>query len=204
MIKDFWDERYSQAEFVYGTEPNDFLKAEASRLPLGCVLCLAEGQGRNAVYLAILGYDVWAVDQSAVGLAKAHELAAANGVTIRTEVANLESFEISPAAWDGIVSFSAHLPPTVRQNIHRQVVAGLKPGGGIILEAYTVAQLESSGVGGPPPTQKELYMSLAALKEELSGLEFEIGREIERDVNEGAAHRGRSAVVQVVATKPLA
>lgn len=203
-MKDFWDDRYNQAEFVYGTEPNDFLKAEAQRLPLGRVLCLAEGEGRNAVYLATLGHDVWAVDQSAVGLAKAQDLADANGVSIHTTVADLESFEISPAAWDGIVSCSAHLPPTVRQRIHRQVVSGLKPGGRFILEAYTVVQLEIGGVGGPPPAQKDLYMSLAALKEELAGLKFAIGREIERDVNEGQAHRGRSAVVQVVATKPLA
>lgn len=107
-----WDERYTEEGFAYGTEPNDFLKAEYSRIPKGGrVLCLAEGEGRNAVFLARQGYAVTAVDQSAVGLQKAKNFAAEHDVDITTEVANLADYELGTEAWDGIVSISAHVPP---------------------------------------------------------------------------------------------
>src|SRR6185312_10127913 len=98
-----WNERYSAPAFAYGTEPNDFLRSVADRIPPGPVLCLAEGQGRNAVYLASLGHDVLAVDQSAVGLTRARELAASRGVEISTEAADLETYRIEPSKWSGIV-----------------------------------------------------------------------------------------------------
>src|SRR5580765_5907093 len=104
-----WDDRYAAPGWAFGDQPNDFLREEAHRLPArGRVLCLAEGQGRNAVYLATLGHDVTAMDQSAVGMGRAAELAAAHGVTIHTEVGDLTDFVIEPAAWDAIVSIYAH------------------------------------------------------------------------------------------------
>lgn len=198
----FWDERYSEAGFAYGIHPNDFLAAEAHRIPAGRVLCLAEGEGRNAVHLAKLGYDVTGVDQSAVGLEKASALAQQQGVAISTVVADLATFEIEPSAWEGIVSISAHLPPAIRQRIHRQVVTGLKPGGVFILEAYTERHLDIGGIGGPKREQKDMFMSLNTLRTELAGLSFVVAQEIERDVNEGRYHKGRGAVVQIIARKP--
>jgi len=197
-----WDERYSARDYAYGTEPNDFLAAHAHKLPKGRVLSLAEGEGRNAVFLAAQGYEVTAVDQSEVGLAKARQLAAENGVTIETIVADLAEFEIEPQAWDGIVSISAHVPTSVRQGLHRRVVEGLKPGGVFLLEAYTPRQLETSGKGGPGPDQRDRFMTLADLHEELDGLDFEIARETEREINEGKYHSGPGAVVQILARKP--
>lgn len=198
----FWDERYSEAGFAYGIHPNDFLAAEAHRIPAGRVLCLAEGEGRNAVHLAKLGYDVTGVDQSAVGLEKASALAQQQGVAISTAVADLATFKIEPSAWEGIVSISAHLPPVIRQRNHRQVVAGLKPGGVFILEAYTERHLDIGGIGGPKREQKDMFMSLNTLRTELAGLSFVVAQEIERDVNEGRYHKGRGAVVQIIARKP--
>lgn len=191
-----WNERYSRPGFLYGTEPNEFLLSEAHRIPPGRVLSLGEGEGRNAVYLAELGYDVLAIDSSAVGLEKARWLAGERGVRIQTLVADLADLEIERRAWDGIVSIFCHLPPSVRRLVHRQVVRGLRPGGVLILEAYTPNQL-AYGTGGPPTT--ELLVSLADLREELAGLEMLVGREIERDVMEGTHHTGRGHVVQVVA-----
>jgi 2-polyprenyl-3-methyl-5-hydroxy-6-metoxy-1,4-benzoquinol methylase len=200
-----WDQRYSEPGYVYGTEPNDFLKDEFKRIPeAGKVLCLAEGEGRNAVFLAAQGYRVTAVDQSEVGLHKAEKLAAEKGVSITTQVADLANYNPGENRWDGIVSIAAHIPPSARKNLHKHVVQGLKPDGVLILEAYTERQLEMDGTGGPPVTQKELFMSLSQLKEELAGLQFIIGLETEREVNEGKYHRGKSAVVQVVAVKPQA
>src|SRR4051812_40107727 len=97
-----WDERYSGPEFAYGTEPNDFLAAVADRIPPGPVLMLGEGEGRNAVFLAGLGYEVVAVDQSEAGLAKARRLADERGVRVRTRRADLRDYPIEPGAWAGI------------------------------------------------------------------------------------------------------
>ncbi len=193
-----WDERYSLAEYAYGTQPNDFLREVAPRLPQGRALCLAEGEGRNAVFLAQCGLEVVAVDQSAVGLEKAQRLAASRQAVLQTVVANLDSYAIGDNAWDVIVSIWAHVPPALRQQVHRACVTGLKPGGMFVLEAYTPAQLAFK-TGGPPVP--ELTMTLAALQHELSGLDFLIGRELVREVREGRYHDGQSAVVQVLARR---
>ena len=194
-----WDERYSSPDYAYGTEPNAFVAAMAPRIPAGPVLCLAEGEGRNAVHLARLGHAVTAVDQSAVGLAKAARLAAQCGVALTIVAADLAHYAIAPAAWAGIVATWALLPPPLRRIVHAQVVAGLRPGGVFLLEAYTPAQL-AFGTGGPK--DPSLCMTLAALREELAGFDFEVARECERDVIEGKHHTGRGAVVQVVARRP--
>ena len=194
-----WNERYSTEEYVYGTMPNDFL-FETSRFIKGPdVLCLAEGEGRNAVYLAREGFDVFAVDASAVGLEKAENLADESYVNINTQVADLADYEITPNGWDGIVSIFCHLPPAIRKALHRKVVAGLKPGGVFILEAYRPKQLTFK-TGGPPETS--LMMSLDELKDELAGLEFYHDAELDRNVSEGRLHTGMGAVVQLVAIKP--
>lgn len=197
-----WDERYTEEGFAYGVEPNDFLKAEYSRIPKGGrVLCLAEGEGRNAVFLALQGYSVTAVDQSAVGLQKAKNFAAEHDVEITTEVANLADYDLGSNAWDGIVSIAAHVPSVLRKMLHKQVVEALKSDGVFILEAYTERHLEMEGEGGPPPSQKDVFMSLDELQVELEGLDFAIGQEVERHISEGKYHQGNSAVVQLVAVK---
>ena len=199
-----WDKRYSEEGFAYGTAPNDFLKSEYFRIPKGGrVLCLAEGEGRNAVLLAKQGYSVTAVDQSSIGLQKAESLAIEHGVEVSTIVANLSDYDLGNEVWDGIISIAAHVPPLLRQDLHDQVVNSLKRNGVFILEAFTEEHIEMNGVGGPPPSQKELFMSLEKLKAELEGLEFIIGREVERNISEGKYHQGESAVVQIVASKTV-
>lgn len=195
----FWNERYAVTDYVYGEAPNAFVAESASQIPAGPVLCLAEGEGRNAVYLATLGHRVTAVDQSEVGMAKARRLAASRGVAIETVVADLENFSITRDSWAGVVATFAHFPPLVRRRVHREVVAGIQSGGVFILEAYTPAQL-AFGTGGPK--SPELLMTLAALREELAGLDLLVGREIERDVIEGGGHNGHGAVVQILARRP--
>lgn len=197
-----WDQRYTEAGFAYGTAANDFLKSEYAKIPKGGqVLCLAEGEGRNAVFLARQGYVVTAVDQSSVGLEKAQRFAAEHGVTITTVVADLADYDLGSEAWDGIVSITAHVPAALRKNLHSQAVRALKPGGVFILEAYTEQQLETTGRGGPPASQKQLFMSLEELKIELKGLQFVVDAEVKRYISEGKYHQGESAVVQVVACK---
>lgn len=194
-----WDQRYSVAEYVYGTQANDFLTFVWPRLPAGRVLCLAEGEGRNAVFLAEQGFEVVAVDSSAVGLAKLQRLAQQRAVKVETICADLADFVIAREAWSAVIAIFAHLPRAVRAPLHRRVVEGLQRGGMFVLEAYTPAQLQYK-TGGP--TTIELLMDLPTLLEELRGLDFHIAREIEREVQEGLLHRGRSAVVQILASKP--
>lgn len=194
-----WDARYSEPGYAYGTAPNDFLREMAGRIPPGPVLCLAEGEGRNAVFLAEQGHAVTAVDASSVGLAKAATLARARAVGLETVHADLADFAIKEGAWAGIVTVFAHLPPALRTRLHAAVVKGLRPGGVYLLEAYTPRQLDF-GTGGPPDVS--LLMTADGLRQELAGLELEICREVERDVVEGRFHSGRAAVVQVLGRRP--
>ena len=193
-----WDEEYSVDEYVYGTEPNDFLLSMTGNLKKGRVLCLAEGEGRNAVHLAKEGFTATAVDSSRVGLAKAERLAMKNRVSIETVIADLADFTIIENSWDCIVSISCHLPPDLRKRIHKGVVTGLRKGGTYLLEAYTPKQLEF-GTGGPPSA--EFMMDLETLREELSGLNIVHGVEVIRDVVEGINHTGKGSVVQVLAMR---
>ena len=199
MGREFWDERYGEAELTYGSEPNDFLREMAPRIPPGPVLGLGEGQGRNAVHLATLGHAVTAVDQSPVGLARARELAAGRGAALTTVVADLADFDLGQTSWSGIISIFCHLPSALRRSLYPRCAAALAPGGVLILEAYTPNQLEY-GTGGPK--ELDLLGTLAELRDLLPGLELEIGREVVREVHEGAHHHGLGAVVQVVARKP--
>ncbi|WP_019673835.1 class I SAM-dependent methyltransferase [Psychrobacter lutiphocae] len=197
-----WNERYNEEEFIYGTKANDFLQQVYQHIPAkGHVLCLAEGEGRNAVFLAKQGYEVTAVDMSEVGLTKAKKLAEERGVHITTQVADLTEYDFGTKKWDGIISIWAHMPKPARERVHQQVVTSLKPNGVFILEAYTVEQPKMDGIGGPPASKPEVFMSLAGLRQELSGLEETIGVEKQRDVQEGKMHQGLSAVVQFVAVK---
>lgn len=194
-----WNERYAEAGFAYGTEPNSFLAEHARLIPAaGTVLCLAEGEGRNAVWLAEQGYQVTGVDSSSVGLDKAQALAAERGVSINTVCTDLAGYSIEPASWHGVVSIFCHVPPPIRQRLHVEVVAGLKPGGVLILEAYRPKQLEY-GTGGPPVA--ELMMQLDVVRAELDGLEWVHAVELDRPVVEGKYHTGMGAVVQLVGRK---
>ena len=193
-----WDQRYSNESFAYGTKPNDFLASQYDQLPSGKVLCLAEGEGRNAVWLAEQGLDVTAVDSSEVGLRKAQKLAAKRGVTIITLQADLKDFEIGHEQWDLIVSIFAHLPAELRKNVHNRCNEGLRRGGMMLLEAYTSKQLEYK-TGGPPSV--DMMMDSQLLKEELNGLEFVYLQECIREIHEGEFHKGKGAVVQLLARK---
>jgi hypothetical protein len=198
MNRDHWNDRYAATDFAYGTEPNEFLVSVAQHLPPGPVLMLADGEGRNGVYVAGRGYEVVSVDQSEMGLAKARRLAEQRGVRIQTQQADLREYRIEPESWAGIVSIFCHLPPAIRVPLHAAVVRGLQSGGVYILEAYNAAQC-GRGTGGPSDPQ--WMPSLDQLKCELAGLEFLHAQELEREVREGSCHTGLASVVQIVARK---
>ena len=198
-VKLLWNERYGQHKFAYGQEPNDFIKENIGKLMPGPVLSLGEGDGRNAIYLARQSFSVHAVDLSDVGLAHLQQVAIQEKLPITTEVSDVAEFHYSQQQWANVISVWCHTPRAVRRKMHAGVVNCLQPGGAFLLEAYTPDQLKFK-TGGPPV--EELLMTVADLKEELAGLDFEIAHEIERDIQEGQFHHGQSAVVQICARKP--
>ena len=195
-----WEERYGAEAFAYGTAPNEFLEENIDALPHGAVLCLAEGEGRNAVFIASTGRSVSSIDLSPAGVAKTLRLASERGVTVQAAIGDLATADLGTNSVDAVVSIFAHVPSAVRIEItSRRVVEALRPGGVILLEAYTPGQIGRT-TGGPQV--EDLTMSLAQLREELAPMEFLHGVELERSVVEGLFHTGLGAVVQVIARKP--
>jgi SAM-dependent methyltransferase len=193
-----WDERYSVSEYIYGTQPNDFLNDNFAKLKKGTLLSLADGEGRNGVFLAIQGFTVTALDASSVGLEKARRLAMEKEVTLSTIQQDLAVYEFAESSWDNIISIFCHLPTAVRQNIHQGIIKGLKPGGIFLLEAYTPEQL-NYGTGGP--ADADLMPTLSELKNNFAGMKILHGLETVRPVIEGKYHSGKAAVVQFIAQK---
>lgn len=194
----FWDERYGVDGYIYGKEPNDFLKQHVDSLPHGSVMCLADGEGRNSVFVASTGRATWSVDLSTQGARRTMQLASERKVEVHTETANLATCDLGENRWDAIISIFAHMPKDVRVDLHQRVIRALKPGGVFLLEAYTPAQV-GRGTGGPQDAS--LAMQLKDLRSELSPLTFDIAQEIERNVVEGIGHTGLASVVQVIARK---
>ena len=194
-----WDERYGEEGWAFGTEPNDFLREVLPRLPVGDVLVMGDGEGRNGVYLAGCGHRTVTVDLSPVGVAKARALAAERGVEIDARVADLSDFDMGAEQWDAVVSIFCHLPPALRASVHSRVRAALRPGGRFVLESYTAANI-GRGVGGPQSS--DMTLELAELERDFMGWTLEVHRDVERPVVEGRYHSGLSATVQFVAVKP--
>ena len=200
-LRAFWNARYAGEEFVYGREPNDFVVQAVSAIPhQGRVLCLADGEGRNSVWLARQGFRVTAVDVAEQGVAKGRELARASGVEIETRVADVTRFDLGIERWDAIVSIFLHLPSKARRELHRRAIAALAPGGVFVYEAYGPEQLRYR-TGGPPEAQ--LLHSLDDVVPDFDGCAIERAFEGVRAVNEGRLHRGDGFVVQVIARKRL-
>ena len=194
-----WESRYAGDAYLYGTEPNEFLRAEARRLPPGDALCLADGEGRNSVHLAELGHRVTAVDLTTAGIEKGQALATTRGVEVSGVVCDLADFDMGRDRWDLVVSIFAHTPPPIRSAVRAALATALRPGGVFLLEAYTPRQI-GKGTGGPP--DPELTMTASGLHQELGGLTIDRVDELVRPVVEGSGHTGDGAVVQLVAHRP--
>ncbi|HEY9641929.1 MAG TPA: class I SAM-dependent methyltransferase [Coleofasciculaceae cyanobacterium] len=192
-----WDQRYAVDEYIYGTEPNSFL-AEHAEMLSSPVLSLAEGEGRNAVFLASLGLKVHGVDGSNVGLAKAQALARSRGVEIQTEVADLGVFKPAANHYGSVISIFAHLPSAIREKLYPLVERCLKPGGIILLEAYSEDQL-ARDTGGPKDA--DMLMTRVKIEREFPHCEPILLRELEREVCEGTYHTGVASVVQFIGKK---
>jgi 2-polyprenyl-3-methyl-5-hydroxy-6-metoxy-1,4-benzoquinol methylase len=198
MTSSFWNERYSGQEFVYGTEPNAFLKEQLAKLPAGKILFPCEGEGRNAVFAAQQGWKVNAFDQSEEGFKKAQQLAKQNSVDVHYQVADALEVEYPKESFDAIALIYAHFPSAIRQEIHQKMVSWLKSGGYIILEAFNPAQLKNSS-GGPKDLSRLLTMEI--VEENFKELAIEVLAYETIILHEGKFHQGEAEVVRFVGRK---
>ena len=202
----FWDEKFADADYVYGRGPNLFLAEQAHRLPKAARLFLpGDGEGRNSVWLAEQGHQVRSVDLSSEGPKKARALAADRGVAIQAETGDLLDWDWPQETFDGIAAFYLHLPPDARQVIHRRMLDALRSGGLILLEAFTPDQLAYKrryGSGGPGDA--DLLYRAETLRADFAEAEPLLLEERIVELDEGALHKGPAAVVRAVFRKPEA
>jgi cyclopropane fatty-acyl-phospholipid synthase-like methyltransferase len=205
MMKEFWDERYSSEAYAYGQNPNQYLKESLANFSPGKILLPAEGEGRNAVYAAKLGWHVFAFDQSIEGKKKALKLADKHKVNIHYDVCEFEEVNYPPNEFDAIALIFAHFPADKKETYHQKLIQWLKPGGVIILEAFSKKHIEFNSVnekaGGPRDI--DMLYSVEELKIWFKDFEFIELYETENELNEGLFHVGRGAVVRCIAKKCL-
>ena len=194
----FWDERYKEEEYVYGIEPNAFFAEKIKQIKPGTIILPCEGEGRNAVFAASLGWKVNAYDSSIEGKNKALKLASERDVNFNYEVNDATLVEFEPNSADCVAFIYAHFPENIRKELHKKALSWLKPGGTLILEAFNPRQLGKSS-GGP----KDLSMlyEVEMMEDDFSELERLFVHSKTITLNEGKFHEGEAEIIRVVGVK---
>ena len=193
-MKDFWNKRYTEDSFAYGTLPNAYMKQELDKLAPGSLLLPAEGEGRNAMYAVSKGWDVIAFDYSSAAQKKALQLSEKTGLSLDYQVMDVLNFR-SSKKFDVVGLCYAHFPVDIRANAHLHLLQFLKPGGVVIFEAFSKTQLGKASGG---PKNEEMLFSIQEIKKEFKGLDFEFLEEIMVYLNEGEYHQGEASVIRFV------
>ena len=198
-MTNFWDSRFGGEDFLYGKEPNEFFSNFLSEIETkGKLLLPAEGEGRNAVFAAKFGWDVTAIDSSAVGRQKALKFAEAEGVIVNYEILDLANFETRPDQFDFIAIIFGHFPSSFRQDLHYKFIKSLKPGGHILIEAFAKEQLNNSSGG---PQDPDMLYSTDLLVSDFPELSIKKLKHEKVFLNEGK-HHGWADVVRFVGVRP--
>lgn len=197
-MNNFWDERFSSIEYIYGKEANEFVKHQLAKLQPGKILFPAEGEGRNSVFAASRGWEVTAFDPSIEGKKKAEMLASAKNVTIDYRIAGYENASFPENYFDCLVLVFAHMPAIHRERYHKKLLSFVKPGGTIILEGFSKTQIDYN-TGGP----KDLSMlfSEEELKSDFNELSEVTITERKTNLDEGTFHTGLAAVIDLFGIK---
>ncbi|QJW90670.1 class I SAM-dependent methyltransferase [Spirosoma taeanense] len=198
-----WNERYSQNDFAYGEQPNAYFKEQIEKIPPGRILFPAEGEGRNAVFAASLGWTVSAFDISAEGQKKAMRLAERNQVSIDYQVGELRFLHYPAEQFDVIALIYAHFPPDLKSLYHKALDTYLRKGGIVIFEAFSKKHLDylakNEKVGGPKDIAS--LFSIAEIKSDFENYDFQQLTETEIELNEGQYHNGHGCVIRFVGKK---
>jgi len=198
-----WNERYSNEAFAYGEEPNNYLKEKLIKLPVGSILFPAEGEGRNAVFAAKMGWNVLAFDISQEGKNKAIRLAEKNGVTIDYQVGPLDELDFEEGQFDAIALIYAHFPANIKSAYHKKLDRFLKKNGTIIFESFSKKHIDyvtaNEHVGGPKDI--ESLFSIDEIKADFSNYTILELLEQEIELNEGIYHHGTGSVIRFVGQK---
>ena len=197
-MKNFWNERYGEKDYAYGETPNKFFAEQICKLQSGIMILPAEGEGRNAVFAASLGWKVNAFDTSDAGKTKALLLADKKGVTIDYIVDDAASIFYADNSADVVAFIFAHFPPSVRKQIHHKAIQWLKPGGKIILEAFNPNQLNN--YSGGPKDVSMLYTE-EMIRNDFEDLDIEILQSVQIRLNEGKYHEGIADTIHFVGTR---
>ncbi|WP_426474777.1 class I SAM-dependent methyltransferase [Chryseobacterium balustinum] len=198
-----WDDRYREEEFAYGEEPNNYLKEQLPKLTPGSIFFPAEGEGRNAVFAAKMGWDVSAFDISVEGKNKAVTLAKKNDVAISYKVGELETLDLGNEQFDAIALIYAHFPATIKSRYHQTFDRLLKKNGTIIFEAFSKKHIDyvtaNEKVGGPKDI--ESLFSIEEIGSDFPNYEFSELIEKEIELSEGLYHNGVGSVIRFVGRK---
>ncbi len=197
-MKEMWDNRFSKEEYNYGKEPNNFLREELSKLKPGKILFIGEGEGRNAVYAATLGWNVDALDFSEAGKRKAEKLADELGVKINYQLQEFSELTVQENYFDAVGIFFIHLENEIRTLLFKKLISSLKPTGKIIFECFEKEQLNYTSGG---PKDAELLYSLEDVVNEFIDLEFDKLSKEKVYLNEGKGHLGDASVIRFIGTK---
>jgi SAM-dependent methyltransferase len=198
MSKDFWNSRYSEQEFAYGTEPNAFLKEQLEKVKSGKALFLGEGEGRNSVYASKLGWLVDAVDFSSSAKVKALKLAAENKVKINYEVCDLNDYTFKETYYDLVVMVFIHLPLDLRKKVFDKSIQSLKQNGKIIIEAFGKDQINNPSGG---PRSLDLLYSENDILDLVNDLKTVCLESKTINLEEGEHHKGKADVIRYVGVK---
>jgi 2-polyprenyl-3-methyl-5-hydroxy-6-metoxy-1,4-benzoquinol methylase len=205
-MKEYWNSRYQQKEFAYGTTPNTFLKETLDNLKLsGSILFPAEGEGRNAVYAATKGLQVSAFDISDIGKNKALELAESENVEIDYQVGELDSLNYKANSFDALALVYAHFPPNQRKEIHQKLGALVKPNGYLILTGFSKNNFplrqKNPAIGGPPNI--DMLFTTDMIKDDFNDFEIIELNEVEEELHEGEFHNGLASMIRFVGRKKI-
>lgn len=198
----FWDQAFATPHYKYGTAPNAFLREQAARLPAAArVLLPGDGEGRNGVWLAQQGHQVLSVDASSVGLRKAQALAQQQGVRLETQQVDLVDWIPAPEQFDAVVLTFVHLPSSWRRLAHQRLLHALRPGGWLLLEAFTPQQLHYRSGG---PKDVDMLYTASALRADFADLQEQLCWDGLVELDEGPGHQGAGHVLRYVAQRPTA
>lgn len=198
FANDFWNQRFSGDEFIYGTEPNSFFKEQIIKLSPGKILLPGEGEGRNAVYAAKLGWSVDSVDFSSTAKLKAERLAEQNNVKINYHVEKLEMFSAAELSYDAVGIIFVHLDEKIRSEVHNKFYNSLKPGGIIIMEVFSKSQFGKTSGG---PQDINMLYSEEDIRNSFPSIKFEYLAELKVNLSEGNFHSGEASVIRFIGKK---